>query len=80
MTEETPGFDEQQDADVTPGASSDDAAETAGPASSEAGPAGAGTDATAGLTAQLDQARTALAERTADLRPPVGEVAEQSLD
>ncbi|MGW9391881.1 nucleotide exchange factor GrpE, partial [Streptomyces diastaticus] len=40
MTEETPGFDEQQDADVTPGASSDDAAETAGPTSSEAGPAG----------------------------------------
>ncbi|MFD7890590.1 nucleotide exchange factor GrpE, partial [Streptomyces albidoflavus] len=35
---------------------------------SEAGPAGAGTDATAGLTAQLDQARTALAERTADLQ------------
>lgn len=68
MTEETPGFDEQQDADVTPGASSDDAAETAGPTSSEAGPAGAGTDATAGLTAQLDQARTALAERTADLQ------------
>lgn len=40
----------------------------ASPASSEAGPAGAGTDATVGLTAQLDQARTALAERTADLQ------------
>ncbi|MGX1637286.1 nucleotide exchange factor GrpE, partial [Streptomyces albidoflavus] len=69
MTEETPGFDEQQDADVTPGASSDDAAETAGPASSEAGPAGAGTDATAGLTAQLDQARTALIPSAATVQP-----------
>ncbi|MGW8624786.1 nucleotide exchange factor GrpE, partial [Streptomyces albidoflavus] len=39
-----------------------------GAAGAEAGPAGAGTDATAGLTAQLDQARTALAERTADLQ------------
>ncbi|MGW8658226.1 nucleotide exchange factor GrpE, partial [Streptomyces diastaticus] len=38
------------------------------PTSSEAGPAGAGTDATAGLTAELDQARTALAERTGDLQ------------
>lgn len=68
MTEETPGFDEQPD--VPSGATPDDAAETAEAASSEADPAAPAGDAsqTAGLTAQLDQVRTALGERTADLQ------------
>ncbi|AZK95439.1 MULTISPECIES: nucleotide exchange factor GrpE [Streptomyces] len=65
MTEETPGFDEKPD--VPSG--SDDAAETAAPSDQEGGAAPAGDAAkTAGLTAELDQARSALAERTADLQ------------
>ncbi|MEU1090750.1 nucleotide exchange factor GrpE [Streptomyces sp. NPDC005576] len=63
MTEETPGFEEKPD--VPSGATSDDAEPTA--ASEEAAPAG-DADQTAGLTAQLDQVRTALSERTADLQ------------
>ncbi|WP_256103576.1 nucleotide exchange factor GrpE [Streptomyces sp. ODS05-4] len=82
MTEETPGFDEKPD--VPSGATPDGAAEaadaptpqpeTAGspaaPAAGEDGPAAPAGDAdrTAGLTAQLDQTRTALGERTADLQ------------
>ncbi|MEU7054740.1 nucleotide exchange factor GrpE [Streptomyces sp. NPDC046197] len=67
MTEETPGFDEQQP-DVPSGASTDDA-EPQAASSQEKGAAPAGdADRTAGLTAQLDQARTALGERTADLQ------------
>ncbi|MFF8291428.1 nucleotide exchange factor GrpE [Streptomyces sp. NPDC016309] len=72
MTEETPGFEEKPD--VPSGAAPDDAAETAGAtpsANAEEGPAAPAGDATAtvaGLTAQLDQARTALGERTADLQ------------
>ncbi|MEU3600603.1 nucleotide exchange factor GrpE [Streptomyces sp. NPDC006798] len=67
MTEETPGFDEKPD--VPSGATADDAAETAAPSEKE-GPAAPAGDAekTAGLTAELDQARSALAERTADLQ------------
>ncbi|MGW6688534.1 nucleotide exchange factor GrpE [Streptomyces sp. NPDC054961] len=74
MSEETPGFEEKPEvpADGTP----DDAAEPKAAASSEeeaAAPAGDSTAAqTAGretaLLAQLDQARTALGERTADLQ------------
>ncbi|MGW0854895.1 nucleotide exchange factor GrpE [Streptomyces sp. NPDC002690] len=63
MTEETPDFEEKPD--VPSGATSDDAEPKA--ASEEAAPAG-DADQTAGLTAQLDQVRTALSERTADLQ------------
>lgn len=72
MTEETPGgFDDKEEpADVSDGATSDAAAEADRPASSEAGGAAPAGDAqqTVGLTAQLDQVRTALGERTADLQ------------
>ncbi|MEU6482131.1 nucleotide exchange factor GrpE [Streptomyces sp. NPDC047017] len=68
MTEETPGFDEQQP-DVPSGATSDDAEPKTAPSAKEEGAAPAGDAAqSAGLTAQLDQARTALGERTADLQ------------
>ncbi|WP_328360141.1 nucleotide exchange factor GrpE [Streptomyces sp. NBC_00457] len=64
MTEETPGFDEKPD--VPSGATPDDAEPQAAP---EEGAAPAGdVNAEAGLLAQLDQARTALGERTADLQ------------
>ncbi|AOT60068.1 MULTISPECIES: nucleotide exchange factor GrpE [Streptomyces] len=71
MTEETPGFEEKPD--VPSGAASDDAAEAAETPPAEEGtaaPAGDAnqTDQSAGATAQLDQARSALAERTADLQ------------
>ncbi|MFF8831848.1 nucleotide exchange factor GrpE [Streptomyces sp. NPDC015131] len=73
MTEETPGFEEKPD--VPSGATPDDAAEPAGATPSAntaeegpAAPAGDATAQTAGLTAQLDQTRTALGERTADLQ------------
>lgn len=73
MTEETPGFEEKPD--VPSGAVPDDAADAAGAPSSanpaEEGPAAPAGDANAtvaGLTAQLDQVRTALGERTADLQ------------
>ncbi|MDT0438936.1 MULTISPECIES: nucleotide exchange factor GrpE [Streptomyces] len=66
MTEETPGFEEKPD--VPSGATSDDAEPAAAPAEGAA-PAGDANDAQlAGLTAQLDQVRTALGERTADLQ------------
>ncbi|MER6613497.1 nucleotide exchange factor GrpE [Streptomyces xantholiticus] len=67
MTEETPGFEEKPD--VPSGATPDDAAETA-ETSEQEGPAAPEGDAakTAGLTAQLDQVRTALNERTTDLQ------------
>ncbi|WP_328341460.1 nucleotide exchange factor GrpE [Streptomyces violaceus] len=67
MTEETPGFDEQQP-DVPSGATSDDA-EPKAASSSEEGAAPAGdTGQDVALVAQLDQARTALGERTGDLQ------------
>ncbi|MGW5212985.1 MULTISPECIES: nucleotide exchange factor GrpE [unclassified Streptomyces] len=70
MTEETPGFDEQsQQPDVPSGVPADDAEPKAATPSAEeaAAPAGdSGPDA--GLVAQLDQVRTALGERTADLQ------------
>ena len=68
MTEETPGFDEQQP-DVPSGATSDDAEPKAASPSAEEGAAPAGdTGQDVALVAQLDQARTALGERTADLQ------------
>ncbi|PNG19884.1 nucleotide exchange factor GrpE [Streptomyces cahuitamycinicus] len=68
MTEETPGFDEQQP-DVPSGATSDDAEPKAASPSAEEEAAPAGdTGQDAALVAQLDQARTALSERTADLQ------------
>ncbi|MFF8394387.1 nucleotide exchange factor GrpE [Streptomyces sp. NPDC016172] len=68
MTEETPGFDEQQP-DVPSGATSDDAEPKAASPSAEEGAAPAGdTGQDTALVAQLDQARTALSERTADLQ------------
>jgi molecular chaperone GrpE len=64
VTEETPGFDEKPD--VPSGATPDDAEPKAAP---EQGAAPAGdVNERAGLLAQLDQVRTALSERTADLQ------------
>lgn len=67
MTEETPGFEEKPD--VPSGATPEDAeAKAATPPNGEgAAPAGDVT-ADAALVAQLDQVRTALGERTADLQ------------
>ncbi|MEV7426872.1 MULTISPECIES: nucleotide exchange factor GrpE [unclassified Streptomyces] len=69
MTEETPGFEEKPDVpsgahpeDATPKAAEPDSAKESGPAA----PAGDVQDVA--LTAQLDQVRTALNERTADLQ------------
>ncbi|MFE5593429.1 nucleotide exchange factor GrpE [Streptomyces sp. NPDC056549] len=64
MTEETPGFEEKPD--VPSGATADDAAEAVESEGDSTAPAGDATDVA--LLAQLDQARTALAERTADLQ------------
>ncbi|MET9799596.1 nucleotide exchange factor GrpE [Streptomyces sp. NPDC006368] len=72
MTEETPGFEDKPD--VPSGAAPDDAAEAAETTPSApaeevpAAPAGDASAQVAGLTAQLDQARSALGERTADLQ------------
>ncbi|MFI1419295.1 nucleotide exchange factor GrpE [Streptomyces sp. NPDC020731] len=67
MTEETPGFDEQSQQPDVP---SDEAEpKAAAQPSTEEGAAPAGdTGQEAALVAQLDQARTALSERTADLQ------------
>ncbi|MEJ8670382.1 nucleotide exchange factor GrpE [Streptomyces sp. MS1.AVA.1] len=64
MTEETPGFEEKPD--VPSGATPDDAESKAAPQEGAA-PAGDGA-VDPGLVAQLDQVRTALGERTADLQ------------
>ncbi|MEU6594845.1 nucleotide exchange factor GrpE [Streptomyces sp. NPDC046881] len=67
MTEETPGFEEKPD--VPSGATPDDAEPKAASSSEEgAAPAGDANAENAGLVAQLDQVRTALGERTADLQ------------
>jgi molecular chaperone GrpE len=69
VTEETPGFDEKPD--VPSGATPDDAESQAATASTEEAAAPAGDASAAqmvGLTAQLDQVRTALGERTMDLQ------------
>ncbi|PTM95765.1 MULTISPECIES: nucleotide exchange factor GrpE [unclassified Streptomyces] len=65
MTEETPGFDEKPD--VPSGATPDDA-EPKAASPEEAVPGGDAAAQIAGLTAQLDQVRKALEERTADLQ------------
>jgi len=65
VTEETPGFDEKPD--VPSGATPDDAEPKAAPEEGAA-PAGDASAQIAGLTAQLDQVRKALEERTADLQ------------
>ncbi|MEU5095859.1 nucleotide exchange factor GrpE [Streptomyces sp. NPDC020996] len=65
MTEETPGFEEKPD--VPSGATPDDAEPKAAAPKEEAAPAGDAEKIT-GLTAQLDQVRKALEERTADLQ------------
>lgn len=70
MSEETPGFDEKPE--VPTDAAPDDAAEPKAAASSEEEAAASAGDSAAvqdvALLAQLDQARTALGERTADLQ------------
>ncbi|MEV7320426.1 nucleotide exchange factor GrpE [Streptomyces sp. NPDC093970] len=66
MTEETPGFEEKPD--VPSGATSDDAEPKAAPASGAASAGDANASELTGLRAQLDQVRTALGERTADLQ------------
>ena len=69
MTEETPGFDEKPD--VPSGATPEDAEPKAASSSPGEGAAPAGDASSAqiaGLTAQLDQVRKALEERTADLQ------------
>ncbi|MFJ9027447.1 nucleotide exchange factor GrpE [Streptomyces sp. NPDC102274] len=69
MTEETPGFEEKPD--VPSGATPEDAASKGAESDSvtEPGPAAPGGDVQeVALTAQLDQVRTALNERTADLQ------------
>ncbi|MEU0740694.1 nucleotide exchange factor GrpE [Streptomyces sp. NPDC006134] len=67
MTEENPGFEEKPD--VPSGAESDDAEPKAATPSPEEGAAPDGdASENAGLVAQLDQVRTALNERTADLQ------------
>ncbi|WP_030929293.1 nucleotide exchange factor GrpE [Streptomyces sp. NBC_01527] len=67
MTEETPGFEEKPD--VPSGATPDGAEPKDAAPSSEEGASPAGDSVqTVGLTAQLDQVRTALSERTGDLQ------------
>ncbi|GLF95901.1 nucleotide exchange factor GrpE [Streptomyces yaizuensis] len=67
MTEETPGFEEKPD--VPSGATPDDAAEAADSSEQKEKAAPAGdADKVTGLTAELDQVRTALSERTGDLQ------------
>lgn len=69
MTEETPGFEEKPDVPSDAAHTPDDAAQGAGSAENKAGPAPAGDgNQDVALTAQLDQVRTALNERTADLQ------------
>ncbi|MGW1379606.1 nucleotide exchange factor GrpE [Streptomyces sp. NPDC002446] len=65
MTEETPGFEEKPD--VPSDAASEDAAQEAESAD-KAGSAPAGDVQDVALQAQLDQVRSALGERTADLQ------------
>ncbi|MFE2030460.1 nucleotide exchange factor GrpE [Streptomyces hygroscopicus] len=69
MTEETPGFEEQPDVPSEAAQTPDDAAKGAVSADNKAGPeAPAGDLEQVALQAQLDQVRTALNERTADLQ------------
>ncbi len=68
MTEETPGFDENEPTDVSPGDTPEAAESKAASSADKAEGAAPAGDATVALTAQLDQVRTALGERTADLQ------------
>ncbi|WP_137988416.1 nucleotide exchange factor GrpE [Streptomyces vilmorinianum] len=66
MTEETPGFEEKPD--VPSGATPEDAEPKAADSSKEGEAAPAGDAQDVALVAQLDQARSALSERTGDLQ------------
>ncbi|ADI08769.1 MULTISPECIES: nucleotide exchange factor GrpE [Streptomyces] len=69
MTEETPGFEEQPDVPSEAAQTPDDAAKGAAGSADKAGPAApAGDLEQVAIQAQLDQVRTALGERTADLQ------------
>ncbi|MEU2653945.1 nucleotide exchange factor GrpE [Streptomyces sp. NPDC007325] len=71
MSEETPGFEEKPDVPSGDSADTAEAAEAAESTEDKAAPAGDANStpaADAGLTAQLDQVRSALSERTADLQ------------
>lgn len=72
MTEETPGFDEKPDvpSDAESASTPDDAAKAESADKAGSAPAGDDTADTqdVALTAQLDQVRTALNERTMDLQ------------
>ncbi|MFD8382655.1 nucleotide exchange factor GrpE [Streptomyces sp. NPDC059679] len=69
MTEETPGFEEQPDVPSEAAQTPDDAAKGAAGSADKAGPAApAGDLEQVAIQAQLDQVRTALNERTADLQ------------
>ncbi|MDT0548609.1 MULTISPECIES: nucleotide exchange factor GrpE [Streptomyces] len=69
MTEETPGFEEQPDVPSEAAQTPDDAAKGAAGSADKAGPeAQAGDLEQVAIQAQLDQVRTALNERTADLQ------------
>jgi molecular chaperone GrpE len=74
VTEKTPGFEEHQpqpppqQPDATPGATPEETEPQAAAAQDKDAAQTAEADSTAGLTAQLDQARSALNERTADLQ------------
>ncbi|MFE4051800.1 nucleotide exchange factor GrpE [Streptomyces sp. YIM B13518] len=67
MTEETPGFDEQSQQPDVPSEEAEPKA-AAQPSEEEAAAPAGDTGQEAALVAQLDQARTALNERTADLQ------------
>ncbi|MDX3226660.1 nucleotide exchange factor GrpE [Streptomyces sp. ME19-01-6] len=69
MTEETPGFEEQPDVPSEAAQTPDDAAKGGAGSADKAGPAApAGDLEQVAMQAQLDQVRTALNERTADLQ------------
>ncbi|GAA2339456.1 nucleotide exchange factor GrpE [Streptomyces sparsogenes] len=69
MTEETPGFEEQPDVPSEAAQTPEDAAKGAAGSADKAGPeAPAGDLEQVAVQAQLDQVRTALNERTADLQ------------
>jgi molecular chaperone GrpE len=69
VTEETPGFEEQPDVPSEAAQTPDDAAKGAAGSAEKAGPAApAGDLEQVAIQAQLDQVRTALNERTADLQ------------
>ncbi|WP_394432153.1 nucleotide exchange factor GrpE [Streptomyces sp. SGAir0957] len=75
MTEETPGTGENAEQPDVPSGATDDAAPKSAEPSAQEGPAAPAGDASkassaqdVAVTAQLDQARSALSERTADLQ------------